>query len=76
MKSVVQNGELVNVNFENDENLRGLTVPISQILKVNLLRCNNDFTLDCTAPGGLVTDFNIWDRAFSLEEQKSWTSCK
>ena len=42
----------------------------------------NDLTLnwslqevDCTAPGALVTDFNIWDRSMGDIELIHWTSC-
>ena len=65
----------MNVNFV-DENLKDLEVPINLLLKVHLLRCNNGYDLDCTTPGGMVTDFNIWDRAFSPEELTDWTTCR
>ena len=31
--------------------------------------------VDCTAPGALVTDFNIWDRSMGDIELIHWTSC-
>ena len=33
-------------------------------------------TMDCTAPGGMVTDFNMWDRAMGDKELVDWTTCK
>ena len=33
-------------------------------------------TKDCTAPGGMATDFNIWDRAMGDKELIDWTMCK
>ena len=33
-------------------------------------------TKDCTAPGGMATDFNIWDRAMDDNELVDWTKCK
>ena len=71
----LQNGDFLNVNFV-DENLKDLEVPLSLLMKVYLLRCNNAYDLDCTTPGGMVTDFNMWDRAFPPEDLKDWTSCR
>ena len=71
----LQNGDFLNVNFV-DENLKDLEVPLSLLLKVYLLRCNNAYELDCTTPGGMVTDFNMWDRAFTPEDLQDWTSCR
>ena len=59
-----------------DPVLANLTVPLDVLLKVHLMRCNNDFVKDCTAPGGQITDFNIWDREFTFEEQVNWTTCR
>ncbi len=75
LNSTLQNGRPLNVNFV-DLNLQNLTIPRDLLQKVYLLRCNNDYMDDCTAPGGIATDFNIWDRAFSLEEQRQWTKCQ
>ena len=33
-------------------------------------------TRDCTAPAGMATDFNIWDRAMDDKELIDWTTCK
>ena len=59
-----------------DENLSQLEIPLELLLKVHLLRCSNDYDLVCTTPGGMVTDFNIWDRALAMNEIKDWTTCK
>ena len=70
-----QNGEFLNINFI-DENLKDLTVPTELLLKVYLMRCANDYEKDCTAPGAMATDFNIWSRSFDDRELIEWTSCK
>ena len=31
---------------------------------------------DCTAPGSMLTDFNIWDRSLSDTDLLSWTTCR
>ena len=72
---MIQNGEFLNINFV-DEDLSELEIPIDLLLKVHLLRCTNDYELTCTTPGGMVTDFNIWDRAFAVAEMRDWTTCK
>ena len=59
-----------------DENLKDLEIPLSLLMKVYLLRCNNNYDLDCTTPGGMVTDFNMWDRSFTPKELQDWTSCR
>ena len=70
-----KNGRLLSVNFEKDNNLRDLTVPLELIHKVLLMRCPWGNMPDCTMPGGMITDFNIWDRSFSAEDMKKWTTC-
>jgi hypothetical protein len=49
---------------------------LTTLQKVHLLTCPNGYVTDCTAPGGRITDFNIWDRPFALEEMKKWTTCQ
>ncbi len=70
-----QNGKAMNINFL-DESLSELKIPRELAYKVHLMGCNNNFTRDCTAPGGLVTEFNLWDRGLSLQEMKEWTTCR
>lgn len=73
--AILQNGDFLNVNYV-DENLKDLEIPLSLLMKVYLLRCNNNYDLDCTTPGGMVTDFNMWDRSFTPKELQDWTSCR
>ena len=54
-----------------DENLSDLK--IFKKLRVRILSCEDP---DCTAPGGMATDFNMWDRAMVDEELVDWTTCK
>lgn len=61
----------MNINFV-DDNLRDLVIPSELFLKIYLLRCHTDL-VDCTTPGGRITDFHAWDRPFSLEELQHWT---
>ena len=65
----------MNINFI-DENLKDLMVPTELLLKVYLMRCANDYEKDCTAPGAMATDFNIWSRSLDDRELIEWTSCK
>ena len=70
-----QNGEFLNINFV-DDNLSDLKISKELMMKVYILRCGNDFQLDCTAPGAMATEFNYWDRAMSDNELRDWTTCK
>ena len=70
-----QNGEFLNINYV-DDNLSELKVPKELLLKVYLMRCANDFQEDCTTPGAMATDFNIWDRSLGDKDLVDWTSCK
>ncbi len=70
-----QDGQPLNVNAAY-ENLRGVTVPGDVLDKVHILRCSYNYTKTCSAAEGQFTDFNFWDRAFSLEEAKDWTTCR
>ena len=54
-----------------DENLSDLK--IFKKFRVALMSCGS---VDCTAPGGMATDFNIWDRAMDDKELIDWTTCK
>ncbi len=53
-----------------------MTVPGDVLDKVHILRCSYNYTKTCSAAEGQFTDFNFWDRAFSLEEAKDWTTCR
>ena len=70
-----QNGEFLNINYV-DDNLERLEIPKELLTKVYIMRCASNFEVDCTAPGGMATDFNYWDRALSDKELKDWTTCK
>ena len=63
-----------------DENLSDLKIPKELLLRASLMSCGyapvEDQTEDCTAPGGMATDFNIWDRAMEDKELIDWTTCK
>ena len=72
----LKNGRLLSVNFERDVHLQDMTVPLELIHKVLLMRCPSGDMPDCTMPGGMITDFNIWDRSFSSEDMKKWTTCR
>ena len=71
-----QNGKMLSVNFERDPHLLDMIVPLELLKKVILMRCLSGFKTDCTMPGGLITDFNIWDRSFSADDMKLWTTCQ
>ena len=63
-----------------DENLSDLKIPKELLLRASLMSCGyapvEDQTEDCTAPGGMATDFNIWDIAMDDKELIDWTTCK
>ena len=69
-----QNGQFLNINFV-DKNLADLKVPKELLLRVFLMRCINDRN-DCTNPGSMATDFNMWDRAMGDDELIKWTTCR
>ena len=73
-----QNGQIL-INYV-DENLADLKIPKELLLKASLMSCGlhpiEDQTIDCTAPGGMSTDFNIWDRQMGDKELIDWTTCK
>ena len=74
-----QNGRFTNIDYV-DENLSALQVSTEFLLKVSLASCGHapveEQPVDCTAPGALMTDFNIWDRAMGDIELIHWTSCQ
>ena len=41
-----------------------------------MARCSYNYTVACSAPEGKITDFNVWDRALTLQEAMDWTSCR
>ncbi len=72
-----QNGDLISIDFDRDENLSELQLSLDLLLNVYLLRCPNDYEKECTSPGGVVTDFNMWgSEALTVEDMKSWTTCE
>ena len=76
MKINFKNGKMLNVNYERDVHLSDMTVPLELLQKVVLMRCLLGSKSDCTMPGGLITDFNIWDRSFSAHDMIQWTTCQ
>ena len=72
-----------NFHFQNgqtlvdlaDKRLSELKIPKELLLRVFLMRCI-DNPPDCTNPGSMVTDFNIWNRALEKDELVKWTTCK
>ena len=67
---------MLSINYERDVHLLDMTVPLELLQKVLLMRCLTGSKADCTMPGGLITDFNIWDRSFSVEDMQKWTTCQ
>ena len=45
------------------------------LLNANLLQCSV-YHENCTAPGALITDFNIWSSSMSETDMTDWTSCR
>ena len=73
-----QNGEFL-FNYI-DENLSQLKIPKELPFRVSLMSCGRapleQQTQDCTAPGSMITDFNIWDASLSDPDLLSWTTCR
>ena len=63
-----------------DENLADLKIDKQLLLKASIMSCGyapvEEQTVDCTAPDGMATDFNMWDRAMNDKELVDWTTCK
>ena len=65
----------MNMN-RSEPNLVNTKIPPNFLTKVHIGRCAFGYKGGCTTPGGLFTDFNVWDRAFSEEEAIEWTACR
>jgi hypothetical protein len=66
----------LNVNNVTKD-LSNLTqIPRDLLLKVNIGRCANTYSTDCSVKGLWVTDFNMWDSALSDKTLTDWTGCK
>ena len=63
-----------------DENLSDLKIPKELLFRASLMNCGyspmDKLEKDCTVPGGMATDFNIWDIAMGDKELIEWTTCK
>jgi hypothetical protein len=75
MQCIFQNGNLLNVNGV-DKKLVDLSIPLELLTKIYLTRCFNEFESNCVTPGGIVTDFNVWDKEMDEKQLKSWTTCQ
>ena len=73
-----QNGKFL-LDYE-DENLSELKISKELLTRVSLMSCGyvpvEEQEEGCTVPGGMATDFNIWDRAMGDQELIEWTTCK
>ncbi len=69
----LQDGEPLNINFPP---LPDVNIPPNFLSKIYLARCSFNYTAACSAPEGKITDFNVWDKALSLQEAKDWTTCR
>ena len=50
-----------------------MKIPKRVLTNVFLMTCGDG---GCTQPGGMATDFNIWDMAMTDKELIDWTTCK
>ena len=71
----IQDGKPTNVNYANSE-MQNVTIPRDFLNKTYIARCAFDFKYSCSTLKGEVTDFNIWDRAFTQKEAEDWTTCR
>ena len=71
-----QNGQFLNINFK-DDNLSKLKVQKDMLTNVFMLSLNTPPGMPgYSQPGGMATDFNIWDRSMGDEELIEWTTCR
>ena len=70
----VKDGKLLKIVYDREE-LSSLTFPHDLLSKVYLGRCALDFKGSCTGPEGQLADFNVWNKALSLDEMKRFTTC-
>ena len=57
------------------EGLTKVNPTTETLLNVNLLKCSV-YHENCTAPGALITDFNLWSSSMSEKDMSDWTSCR
>ncbi|TRY70496.1 hypothetical protein TCAL_02367 [Tigriopus californicus] len=72
---MVKDGVTLNINFE-DTNLKNFTIPSDFLNKTHIGRCSFDFQGGCSNPAGLLSDFNIWNKALSEKDAQDWTTCR
>ena len=70
-----QDGRPLNVNGVYDY-LKRVEIPEDFLSKIYVQRCEFNYTNTCSAPDGMFTDLNVWDRALTQEEAEAWTSCR
>ncbi len=66
---------MTNIN-NHKANLVNLTIPEDFLSKIYLARCAFNYSTACTSPKAKIGDFNIWDRALTLQETLDWTTCR
>ena len=59
-----------------EPNLENVVIPPDFLTKVYIGRCAFSYQKGCTTPGGLFTDFNVWDRFLTEQEAVDWTACR
>ena len=57
-----------------DPNLKNEELSTEALSQVYLGRCEYDGG-DCTTPGAMYTDFNLWLGELSEQQLVDWTSC-
>ena len=57
------------------DGLTNLNPTTKILLNVNLLQCSV-YNENCTAPGALITDFNIWSSYMLEKDMIDWTRCR
>ncbi len=74
MYCIIQDGALLNVDLD-DPFLRNVTIDPDFMTKVFIGGCATVIP-GCAMPGGIIADFNLWDRPLSSEEMVDWTACR
>ena len=71
----VQDGVTLNIDFV-DPLLKSVVIPGDFLNKTYVGRCSYDYKAGCSNPGGMIADFNVWDRALTEKEMHDWTTCR
>ena len=71
----VKDGKLMIVNYAKGQ-LNELNFPRDVMSYIYIGKCAFEFQGSCTGPEGELSDFNMWNKALSVQEMIAFTSCR